>query len=153
VRFAKRRIVTATPSGDLAVATLSGRANGASAPPKAGRDVLEDRLDDVGVVVNAELIGHGQEQRVGLGDGFVLLELRDENVRLGGVAAAENGARVCVEKTDLVPLLAAAAERPSVLARRLQSCALNLRSWTSRFSSGFFRRWRPAETTRPAPTS
>ena len=40
---------------------------------QARRDVLQDRLDDVGVVVDAELVGHGQQQRVGLGDGFVLL--------------------------------------------------------------------------------
>jgi hypothetical protein len=39
--------------------------------------VFQDHLDDVSVVVNAELVGHRQEQRVGLGDGFVLLELLD----------------------------------------------------------------------------
>ncbi len=34
--------------------------------------MFQDRLDDMGVVVDAELIGDGQEQRVGRGDGFVL---------------------------------------------------------------------------------
>ena len=72
--------------------------------------MLEDRLDDVGIVVDAELIGHGQQQRVGLGDAFVLLELLDEHVRLGGVAAAEDGALLFAEQSDLVPLLAAAPE-------------------------------------------
>ena len=32
----------------------------------------QDGLDHVRVVVDAELIGHGQQQRVGLGDGLVL---------------------------------------------------------------------------------
>ena len=60
----------------------------ATATP-ARRDVFQDRLDDVGVVIDAELIGHSEQQRVGFSDGFVLLELRNEGVRLGGVAAAE----------------------------------------------------------------
>jgi len=72
--------------------------------------MLEDRLDDVGVVVDPELVGHGQQQRVGFRDAFVLLELLDEDVRLGGVAAAEDGALAAAEKADLVALLAAAPE-------------------------------------------
>ena len=74
------------------IGVWSGGPRCALPPAEAGRDVLEDRLDDVGVVVDAELVGHGQEQRVGLGDGFVLLQLIDQDVRLGGVAAPENGA-------------------------------------------------------------
>jgi hypothetical protein len=35
--------------------------------------MLEDRLDDVGVIVDTELIRNGQEQRVSLGDGFVIM--------------------------------------------------------------------------------
>ena len=65
-----------------------------SPPAEPRRDVLQDRLDDMRVVVDAELVGHRQQQRVGLGDGLVLLELLDEHVRLGGVAAAEDGALV-----------------------------------------------------------
>ena len=76
--------------------------------------MLEDRLDDVGVVVHAELVRHGEEQRVGLGDAFVLLELLDQDVRLGGVAAAENGALRFAEHADLVALLAAAPEIAAV---------------------------------------
>ena len=72
--------------------------------------MLQERLDDVGVVVDAELIGHRQEQRVGFRDRLVLSELLDKNVRLGGVAAAENGALLFAEQSDLVPLLAPAAE-------------------------------------------
>jgi hypothetical protein len=51
--------------------------------------VLEDRFDDVGIVVDAELVRDRQQQRIGFGDGFVLLELRDEGVRLGGIAASK----------------------------------------------------------------
>ena len=72
--------------------------------------MLEDRLDDVSVVVDPELIGNGEEQRVCFGDGLVHLELRDEGIWLGGVAAAEDGTLAFTEHTDLVALLAATAE-------------------------------------------
>ena len=74
------------------------------------RDVREDRLDDVGVVVDAKLVGHGEQQRVGLGDRFVFLELLDQHIGLGGVAAAENRPRVVAQEADLVFALAAAAK-------------------------------------------
>jgi hypothetical protein len=65
----------------------------ASAPAEARGDVFEDRLDDVGVIVDAELIGHGQKQRIGFRDSFIFRdELLDQNVRLRGVAA---GVRIC----------------------------------------------------------
>src|SRR6476661_6340055 len=82
----------------------------ASAPAEARGDMLEDRLDDVGVVVDAELIGHGQQQGIGRGDGFVFLELLDERVRLGGIAPAKNGAGVVAEEADLVVVLVAVPE-------------------------------------------
>ena len=44
----------------------------------------------MGVVVDAERVGDGQEQRVGLCDRFVRLELLDEDVGFGGVAPPED---------------------------------------------------------------
>ena len=58
----------------------------------------------MGVVVDAELVRDGQEQRVGRGDGLVRRELLDQHVGLGGVAAAEDGAGVLVDVADLVLL-------------------------------------------------
>ena len=72
--------------------------------------MFKDRLDDVRVIVDTELIGDGQEQRVSLCDGFVFRELLDEDVRLGGIAAAKNGSRVVAKEADGVIVLAAAAE-------------------------------------------
>jgi len=43
----------------------------------------------------------------GLGDGFVAFQLLDQQVRLGGEAAAENGALGFAQHADLVALLAA----------------------------------------------
>ncbi len=54
----------------------------------------------MGVVVDPELIGDGQEQRVSLCDGFVFRKLLDEEIRLGGIAAAENRSRVVAEEAD-----------------------------------------------------
>ncbi len=72
--------------------------------------MFEDRVDDVGVIVDTELIRDGQEQRVSLGDSFVFRELLDEDVRLGGVAAAKNGSGVVAEEADRVLVLVAAPE-------------------------------------------
>src|ERR1700733_1350745 len=81
-----------------------------SAPAETRGYVFENRLDDVGVVIHAELIGDGQQQRIRLGDGFVLLELFDQRIRLGRIAAAKNGAFVAAEIADGIALLVAASE-------------------------------------------
>jgi len=70
--------------------------------------VFKDRLDDVGVIVDTELIGDGQEERVTLCDGFVFCELLDEGVRLrGGLSSSPNNAR-----TGRVRKLAAVSRAP-----------------------------------------
>src|SRR6202035_1959874 len=65
-------------------------------------------------VGNAQLVRDGQQQRVGLGDGLVLLELFDQGIRLGGVATAEDRARVRVDESDLVAAVARAPEISAV---------------------------------------
>ena len=62
------------------------------------------------VVGHAQLVGDSQQQRIGLGDRLVLLELFDQGIRLGGVAAAEDCARVRVNKSDLVVTVTCAPE-------------------------------------------
>src|SRR5688572_32194145 len=81
-----------------------------STPAEFRGDVLEDALDGVGVVFDAQLVWDSQEQRVGGGDCFVLGKLFDQHVGLGGVRAAENGARVGVDVTDLVLITSVASE-------------------------------------------
>src|SRR5690349_15538352 len=78
--------------------------NGLSCSPPAERrrDLGQDRLDDMGIVGDAELVGDGEEQRIGLSDRFVLLELLDEHLGLRGIAASEDRARPLVDETDLV---------------------------------------------------
>ena len=60
------------------------------------------------------MVRDGQQQCVGLGDGLVLLELFDQGIRLGGVAAAEDRARVRVDESDLVVTVAGAPEISAV---------------------------------------
>src|SRR4029078_2590630 len=79
---------------------------GASSPAEPGRDVLEDRLDDVGVVVDAELVRHRQQHSIGFRDRLVALELRNELIRFVGITAAENRALGCALQCDTVPPLA-----------------------------------------------
>jgi hypothetical protein len=57
---------------------------------------------------------HGQQQCVGLVDGLVLLELFDQGIWLGGVAAAEDRSRVRVDESDLVVTVARAPEISAV---------------------------------------
>ena len=71
-----------------------------SAPAELRGDKREDAPDGVGVVVDAQLVRDGQEQRVGGGDGLVLGELFDQHIGLGGVRAAENRAGVRVDVAD-----------------------------------------------------
>ena len=70
--------------------------------------MLQDRLDDVGVVVDAELVRHGQQQRVGLGDSLVLGQLFDERVGLVSVATAEDRALLGLNVAEMILVLAAA---------------------------------------------
>jgi hypothetical protein len=72
--------------------------------------VGQDRLDDMGIVSHAQLVRHRQQQRVGLCNGLVLLELLDQDIRLGGVATTEDCAGLLVDKADLVLVRAAVAE-------------------------------------------
>ncbi len=86
--------------------------------PRAG-DVGQNRLDHMRVVVDAELVGYGQEQGVGLGDRLFLPQLLAEHLRLGGIAPAEDGSRLVVDEADLVfafvamPEIGAAGGRPA----------------------------------------
>ena len=73
----------------------------ASAPTQGRGDVGQDRLDDMGIIVDAELVRNRQQQRVGFGDRLVGAELLDQPVGLVGIAAAEDGAHI-VDHPDLV---------------------------------------------------
>src|ERR1700722_11681921 len=103
--------------GDQIVLYIATSAPGGSpkpppclAPPKSGCDVGQNGFDHMSVVLDAELIGNGQEQGVGLGDGFIRLEFLDQCIRLGRVAAAKNRSRALVDEPDLVVLRAPASE-------------------------------------------
>src|SRR5271170_627434 len=70
----------------------------------------QDRPDDMGIVGDAELVRNGQKEGVGLRDGLVSSELIDENVWLGGIAAAKDRSCLLVDEANLIVLLAATAE-------------------------------------------
>ena len=58
----------AAPAG----AFFAGDLRCLSLPPShRGSDVLQNSFDHMGVVIHAQLVGDGQQQRVGLGDGLV----------------------------------------------------------------------------------
>ena len=57
------------------------------------------------IVGDTQLIRDRQQQSVGLGDGLVLPELLDEDVRLSGIAPAEDCSRLLVDKADFVLFL------------------------------------------------
>ena len=76
--------------------------------------MLQDHLDHVRVVGDAELVGDGEQHRVGLGDGLVLGQLLDESIGLVGVAAAEDRPPFRLDVAEVVRVLGAAtiATRP-----------------------------------------
>ena len=69
----------------------------------------EDRLDDMRVVIDTELVRDGQEQRVSVSDRLVFPELLDEYVRFGCIAPTEM-ARVFSEVADGVLAFLPASE-------------------------------------------
>ena len=79
--------------------TLSGL--GTSAPAETRSDVSEDRLEDVGVVLDAELVRDRQQHGVGGRDRLVAGQLLDQLVWLGRVRAPEHGPEV-VDDADRV---------------------------------------------------
>ncbi|MGJ3627565.1 hypothetical protein AB5I41_12400 [Sphingomonas sp. MMS24-JH45] len=50
----------------------------------------QDAFDDIVVVIDAELVGHRQQQRVGLRDRLVGAQLLDQPVGFGSIGAAED---------------------------------------------------------------
>src|ERR1700684_2397365 len=79
-----------------------------SAPAESGCHVRENRLDNMRIIGDTELIRERQEQRVGLGDGLVAPELLSQDVRLSGIAATEDGPCLLVDEAHLVLFLASA---------------------------------------------
>ena len=72
--------------------------------------MFKDRLDDVGIIVDTELIRTVKSTAIRLSDGFVLRELFDQDVWLGGIAAAKNRSGVVAEEADGILVLIAAPE-------------------------------------------
>ncbi len=70
----------------------------------------QDSFDDMSVVVDAELVGDGEQQRVGFGDCLVLGELLDQGIGFGGIAATEDRPGLLVDEADLVLTVVAVAE-------------------------------------------
>jgi hypothetical protein len=70
----------------------------------------QDRLDDMRIIGDAQLVRDRQQQRIGFRDRLVLLELLDEDVRLGRIAPTEDGSRLLVDEADLILFPAAMAE-------------------------------------------
>lgn len=70
----------------------------------------QDGLDDVHVVIDAELVRHGQHQRIRLGNRLILLQLGNQLVRFGGVAATKNCAGLLIEETDFIAVVMAGAK-------------------------------------------
>src|SRR4051812_13382777 len=83
--FARRHAFT------LMLGTIRNRLSGRdpSAPAESGRDLCQDRLNDVCIIGDAELIWDRQQNRVGFCDGLILPELLDEDVWFGSIASSE----------------------------------------------------------------
>src|ERR1022692_1977847 len=80
-----------------------------SAPAKLRRNVAQDRIEDVGAVVDTKLIGDSQQQGVGGGDRLILGQLLDERLGFPGISFAE-ARYTAVDEPNLVLRVALAAE-------------------------------------------
>src|SRR5579863_73734 len=62
------------------------------------------------VVLNAKLVGDGEQDRVGLCDRLVVSKLLNQHPRFGGIGPAEDRARGSVDVAGLVPVLPLSSE-------------------------------------------
>src|SRR4029079_5030037 len=60
-------------------------------PAQAGRDVREDWFNHRRVVFDAERVRHGQQQRIGFGDGLVASQFFDQRVWFSCIGPTKNG--------------------------------------------------------------
>src|SRR5690606_1273006 len=83
-----------------------------SPPAERRSDVREDRLYNMGIIVDPELVGDREQQRVGLGNGFVLFQFFNQNIRLICIGAAKYGTCVGLDISELVRALVISEIRP-----------------------------------------
>src|SRR3954471_6046787 len=88
----------------LDLATVNAFVWRQSTPTELRRDVLEDALEHVRVVVHSQRVRDGQEQRIGGGNRLVRGKFLHELVRLRSIRTAEDGARGRVDVADLIAL-------------------------------------------------
>ena len=88
-----------------------------SAPAQRRRDMRQDAFQHVRIVIDAQLVWHGQQQRVGFGDRLILAQLLDQPVGLRGIGAAEHGAHI-VDDANLVAVLPAAEILPVLIVHQ-----------------------------------
>src|SRR5690606_17366933 len=100
-----------------------------SAPAESRSDVFQDRLDHMGAIIHAELVGDGEEQRVGFGNCFVLTQLFNENFWLGGVGAAEDSARTGFNITELIAAAVAAEIHAIAVIDQREDAAADRDAW------------------------
>src|SRR5579871_6813687 len=86
------------------------------APAKSRGDGRQNRLHGMPVVFNTQLVGDGQQQCVGLRNRLVVLELLDQDIRLGGIGTAEDRARRFVKIANLVDVLPSSASEIKTIA-------------------------------------
>ena len=92
-----------------------------SAPAELRGEVSQDAVEEAGVVVDAELVGDGEEQGVGGGDRLVVGEFLHQLLGLAGVGLAEPG-RAAVEVPDLIVASARRAEVRPVQVSAVRVC-------------------------------
>jgi hypothetical protein len=92
--------------------------------------VGQNRCDHTRIVGNAQLVGNGQQQRVGLGDSFVFPELLDEYMRLGRIAAAENRPGPRIDESDLVLIFTPASEIAAITIAKCTFCRTLHIAWS-----------------------
>jgi len=107
------------PASGYRLLTFSGLCHGPGRAPADGRGhVTCDRLEDPGVVFDAELVRHGEQDRIGCLDRLVRGEFGGELVWFPDVGAAEPGLYSLQEANLVVMALVAELAAVDVLGDR-----------------------------------
>ena len=99
--------------------------------------MAQHAVDEMGVVVDAELVGNGQQQRVCGRNCFVIAEFLDELIRLTGIGLAESS-QPTIQVTDLVlAICRVPEERPVQVADDREDASADRDSRLPLMAGGF----------------
>src|SRR5438067_924419 len=104
-----------------------------SSPTQSGRDVSQDRFDDVRVVCDSKSVRYGQQKCICFGDCLITFQLFDEHVGLGSIRAAKHRSHI-VDEADLIAALVPTEVGSIAIGRQRKDRSRDRHAWLARMA-------------------